>query len=91
MFTLFGTVLGISALNVDGAANGPTCAVLNAQIMLLLVVDLIIQHTVPSLMQWSGLILGVLGTLILSIPDQMLECWYCIICRRPKKLTDDSL
>ena len=48
ILTLFGTLLAICALNVEGAPMGPVNAILNAQIMILLVADLIIKSTFPT-------------------------------------------
>ena len=39
----------------------------------------------PNWMQLIGLFIGILGTLILSMPDHMYACWLSITCRRPEE------
>ena len=49
-FTMVGALLATYALKVDGAPQGPTCAVCNSRIILLVIVDSLIQREVPPWM-----------------------------------------
>ena len=69
--TVMAACTSIMALNVDGAPAGPCVAVMSSQIIISLVVDCIIQLQAPVLLQWIGLIFGIIGTLVLSVPDHM--------------------
>ena len=78
IFTMIGALFATYALKVDGAPQGSTCAVCNSRIILLVLIDSIVQRTSPPWMQWIGLVLGVCGTLIISIPDELKSCFKCI-------------
>ena len=59
--------LGIST----GKASGPIVAIVSCQMLLMTVASSIINHLVPNGMQIIGLVFGILGAMILVIPDQL--------------------
>ena len=86
--TLFGAGFVVLAFNCEDAPLGPTVAVLNSQIMFIVVLDTLISHTIPYSMQIMGLVCGIVGTLILTIPYHLIALWYCITRQpRPPRLT----
>ena len=66
---LLGSVFIISAFNTDGAPYGPIGALVNMQSIVVVIVEAIRTTTMPYSMQIGGLILGILGALILTIPN----------------------
>ena len=80
--TVMAACTSIMALNIDGAPAGPCVAVMSSQIIISLIVDCIIQLQAPVPLQWIGLIFGIIGTLVLSIPDHMQRLWRCLICSK---------
>ena len=69
--TIIGCLLATYALRVDGAPQGPTCALFNSRIIFLVIIDAVVMQVSPPLIQWLGLLAGVFGTLILAIPDEL--------------------
>ena len=57
------------ALGMKDAPKGPVVALLNTRIVLVLIIDALIAKSVLTAMQWIGLLFGIIGTLILCIPD----------------------
>ena len=49
--------------------GGPVSAVSSISNILLVVIECIKTQEIPSVLQWIGLILGIVGSLILVIPD----------------------
>lgn len=49
--------------------GGPVSAVSSISNILLVVIECIKTHEIPTILQWVGLILGIVGSLILVIPD----------------------
>ena len=68
---MIGALLATYALKADGAPQGPTCAVCQSRVILVTLIDSAVQRTLPNWMQWLGLVLGILGTLVISIPDEL--------------------
>ena len=66
---LLGSVFIISAFNTDGAPFGPIGALVNMQSIVVVCVEAIRMKTMPYSMQIGGLALGVIGALILTIPN----------------------
>ena len=50
-------------------------ALLNVRIVIVLVFDAVLNRSMLSVIQWIGLILGITGTLVLSMPDHLLQCF----------------
>ena len=73
--TVIAAAVSIMAINTEGAPAGPVVAVMSSQILISLIADCIIQLQAPAFLQWIGFIIGIIGTLVLSIPDQMLSLW----------------
>ena len=69
--TIIGCLLATYALRVDKAPQGPTCALFNSRIIFLVIIDAVVMQVSPTLIQWLGLFAGVLGSLILAIPDEL--------------------
>ena len=67
--TTIGATFATLALQVENAPQGPTTAVMNTRIMMLVIIDCFVSRSLPSILQWIGLLFGILGTLIVSIPD----------------------
>ena len=80
--TVIAAAVSIMAINTEGAPAGPVVAVMSSQILISLIADCIIQLQAPAFLQWIGFMIGIIGTLVLSIPDQMLSLWQYL---RPKK------
>ena len=76
--TMIGALLATHALKIDGAPQGPTVALCNSKLLLLVTIDSIIQRKLPPWMQWLGLIIGIIGTLVVSIPEELKKCLTCI-------------
>lgn len=66
---MLGSIFIISAFNTDGAPFGPIGALVNMQSLVVVCVEAIRTTTVPYSMQIAGLLLGIIGALILTIPD----------------------
>ena len=64
-----GATIADYALGKKDIAQGPIVALLNVRIVIVVVFDALVNLYMLSAMQWIGLILGIAGTLILSIPD----------------------
>ena len=75
---MIGATFAVYALNVEGHPQGPKVAVMQSRIVLLVLLDSLFKRTFPSYMQWIGLIVGITGTLILTVPEKMLALVYCI-------------
>ena len=75
---MIGATFAVYALNVEGHPQGPKVAVMQSRIVLLVLLDSLFKKTLPSYMQWIGLIVGITGTLILTVPEKMLALAYCI-------------
>ena len=67
------------ALGLKHAPPGPTVAFLNVRIVIVVVVDALLNQFMPSYIQWIGLIIGIAGTLILSMPDQLLQFFNWVV------------
>ena len=59
------------ALGMRHSPKGPVVALSNVRIILVLIVDTIMAKSFLSSMQWIGLFFGIVGTLILCIPDKL--------------------
>lgn len=62
-------ILGINMAISTGKAGGPISAIVGCQMVVLTIVSALFTHMVPNLLQIMGLILGILGALILVIPE----------------------
>ena len=82
-FDLLGGVL-ICAAFASGAPMGPSSALLCIQPILLVIVKSIMNEKVPSYLQIVGLILGVFGVLMLTIPEYLIKLYYRIKCFKQK-------
>ena len=71
LVNLLGSVFIISAFNTDGAPYGPIGALVNMQSIVVVCAEAIRTMTMPYSLQIAGLVLGIVGALILTIPDQM--------------------
>ena len=66
-----------------GSPMGPIVAIVDSQTILITPITSIMARTMPTTLQLIGLIIGILGALILTIPDHMYDLWYLITrCRR---------
>ena len=81
---MFGALFAVYAINVPGP-SGPKMAVMQCRVVLLVLLDSLLKRTVPSYMQLIGLVVGIFGTLILSIPDKMLDLVCCRCKKKPTK------
>ena len=77
----FGCLFAVASF-ATGAPSGPIVALQSSQIVLLVVIEAVRQLQVPQYMQLIGLFFGILGTLILSAPDEMYTCLLMITCRK---------
>ena len=68
------------ALGLKHAPPGPTVAFLNVRIVIVVLVDALLNQFMPSYIQWIGLVIGIAGTLILSMPDQLLQLARWMFC-----------
>lgn len=76
LFNLLGCVFAISCFSVPGCSIGPATAVINTQTILVVILSSIIDKSVPNLMQIIGLILGLTGAMILTLPKELYAMWY---------------
>ena len=63
-----------------GAPMGPSSALINSQTVLLTLVSCLLTGTVPLPLQLIGLALGILGAMILTIPDQICAILRVLFC-----------
>ena len=73
--TCVASTLADYGLGLKDAPQGPTVALLNMRIVIVLIFDVLLNKSILSAMQWVGLILGIAGILILSVPDHLLKCF----------------
>ena len=76
VLNVLGLVFAVSAFNSNGAPFGPIGALINMQAIVVCIVDAIASSNVPQVMQIVGMVLGILGALILTIPDEMYSVWH---------------
>ena len=66
-----------------GAPMGPISAIVNSQTIIITTITSIMARTMPTTLQIIGLIIGIIGAMVLTIPDHMYDLWYLITrCRR---------
>jgi hypothetical protein len=53
--------------------------------IMLTVVEALVSMVLPNYMQLIGLAVGILGTLILAMPDGMYSLWRSLTCRRSER------
>ena len=59
-------------------------AIMNVQTILMVITAAILNRVVPPSMQLVGLVLGLLGALLLTIPKELYGLYYRVTrCRRP--------
>ena len=75
LFNLAGCVFIISCF-ATGAPIGPACALVCTQTVVLVVFTAIKELEMPSALQFIGLLLGILGALQLTIPDELYALWF---------------
>ena len=69
LVNLLGSIFIVSAFNTNGAPFGPIGALVNMQTIIVVSVEAIRTRTMPYSMQIVGLLLGIIGALVLTIPD----------------------
>lgn len=72
---------GVLCLNLaitTAHAAGPAIAIVSTQMIVLTMASALIAGFVPNTMQWLGLVFGLLGAMVLVIPDQMKRLLPCI-------------
>jgi drug/metabolite transporter (DMT)-like permease len=65
-------VVGVLCLNLaisTGKAAGPAIAIISCQMLVLVAASAFFANLVPNLMQCLGLVFGLVGAMILVIPD----------------------
>ena len=78
-FNLVGCVFVISSFS-SGAPIGPIAALVNTQTILVVVVSAIMMREMPCCMQIIGLLFGLLGAMLLTIPDQLIKLFRKLTC-----------
>ena len=58
-----------------GAALGPMTCLQASGTILIAILEALWELKLPNYMQLIGLFIGIVGTMILSMPDQMYNCW----------------
>jgi hypothetical protein len=53
--------------------------------IMLTVVEALVAMTLPNYMQLIGLAVGILGTLVLAMPNAMYSIWRALTCRRSER------
>ena len=89
---LLGCTINIAAFATENAPYGPISALLNVQSIANIIIDMIRYGTVLSRIEYTGVAVGFLGALILTIPDQIYAFWYLLTrCRvfKEKQETDE--
>lgn len=72
---------GVLCLNLaitTARAAGPAIAIVSTQMIVLTLASAIIAGFVPNLMQWMGLLFGLIGAMVLVIPDQVKKLVPCL-------------
>ena len=59
-------------------AAGPVIAIVSTQMLVLVMASSLLNGLVPNLLQWMGLLFGLIGALILVIPNQMKQLAPCL-------------
>ena len=68
-FTCIAGTLSDYARGRKDCQSGPQVALINVRIVIVILVDALLNHFMPSYIQCIGLVIGIVGTLVLSIPD----------------------
>lgn len=93
MLSLIGCTSTISAFNVENPPFGPISALLQTQSIINVVIYALRTQTIPSTIEIIGLIIGFMGAMILTIPNEMYSLWFrltrCRAYREENKINDD--
>jgi len=81
-FNLAGCLFAIACFST-GAPIGPASALISCQTILVVAIVAISSQTVPSAMELIGLAIGLLGAMLLTIPDQLYALYYRLTRCRP--------
>ena len=69
---------------MTGAPIGPASALICTQTVLMVIITALMTMTLPSSMQLIGLVLGLFGALLLTIPKELYALYYrATRCRAP--------
>ena len=71
-----GLIFLIGALNTPNAPYGPIGALVNLQSIVICVVEAVRNLTVPFWLQIVGMLIGIFGAMVLTIPDELYALWY---------------
>jgi drug/metabolite transporter (DMT)-like permease len=67
-----------TAAFATGSAAGPIVAMLNVQVILLTLLSAVRMQIIPNWLQLIALVIGIIGALILTIPDELYSIWYLL-------------
>ena len=81
-FNLCGCVFAISSF-ATGEPIGPISALICTQTILVVVITAFIEMKVPSVMELIGLVFGLFGAMLLTIPDELYALWFRLTRCRP--------
>ena len=65
-----------------GAPAGPASALVNMQTVLVVIIAAIASGIMPSWIEIVGLLIGIFGAMLLTIPDIIKACFYRVFCCR---------
>jgi drug/metabolite transporter (DMT)-like permease len=74
-------VIGVLCLNLaitTAKAAGPAIAIVSTQMIVLTMASAVLAGLVPNFMQWMGLVFGLLGAMVLVIPDKVKSLVPCL-------------
>ena len=81
-FNLLGCLFAIACFST-GAPIGPASALISTQTIIVVIIVSIATSDMPSAMEIVGLVLGLIGAMLLTMPDELYACWYRITRCRP--------
>ena len=79
LVSCLGQVFATSAIGT-GKPAGPMSALFSSQVIIVTLYSAIRQLKLPHYMQLIGLAFGIIGALIISVPEQMHSCWLALTC-----------
>lgn len=89
-FNLVGCVFAISSFQT-GAPIGPTSALISTQVIFVTVAVSLWKMEMPLPLQTVGLVIGMIGALMLTIPDILYSLLYrFVLCRNPPRPQSDA-
>ena len=91
LFNLIGSLFAISSY-ATGCPIGPCSALITTQTIVVVVASAILTQTMPPRLQIIGLLFGIFGAMLLTIPEQLYDLYYRVTrCRQsPSSLTQST-